>query len=245
MAAKQATMALRGEAPAMMDRRQRILAVAAQRFAASGFESTTVRQIADDVSILSGSLYHHFATKEDMLHAIVREPAEQLGARARRIASLPGSAEARVVTMIRAELAALTRDHEVHAILHNERKFFRRNPDFAYVMMAKKDAYMAWESILRDGIGEGLFDSGIDLYLTIATVIRMLNTGADWFVHEEDSVLGTMGSQDFDRLERFYIAFVLRAIRTAARVGAAVPAALDWDCESRPVQTGTSREVIR
>ena len=52
------------QVPAMADRRERILAAAAMRFAEFGFGATTVRQIADDVDILSGSLYHHFATKE-------------------------------------------------------------------------------------------------------------------------------------------------------------------------------------
>lgn len=211
----------------MADRRQRILAVAAKRFAETGFEQTTVRQIADDVEILSGSLYHHFATKEDMLHEIVRGPIERHGARATRIAALPGSAEARLVTLIRADLAALTRDHEAHAILYNERMFFRRNPDFAYVLDAKKAAYRAWQTILQDGIATGEFAADIDVYLTISTVIRMLNTGADWFVHEDGHVLDLAGGRDFERLAGFHLAFVLRAVRAVTRAGAPVPASLE------------------
>ena len=220
-------VARRAEPLAMADRRQRILAVAARRFASAGYEQTTVRQIADDVEILSGSLYHHFATKEDMLHEIVRGVAERHGARATRIAGLPGSAEARLVTLIRADLAALTQDHEAHAILYNERMFFRRNPDFAYVIEAKKQAYHAWETILQDGIAEGRFAADCDPYLTISTVIRMLNTGADWFVNEDGAVLDSMGAYDFERLAQFHLGFVLGAIRAGGAAGAAIPAGLE------------------
>src|SRR5579864_8918239 len=59
-------------------RRLAILEAARRRFAEFGFEATTVRQIADDVNILSGSLYHHFATKDDMLHEIVRDAVLQM-----------------------------------------------------------------------------------------------------------------------------------------------------------------------
>src|SRR5258708_28799303 len=41
-----------------------ILAVAAGLFARNGVAAPTVREIADEVGILSGSLYHHFDSKE-------------------------------------------------------------------------------------------------------------------------------------------------------------------------------------
>src|SRR5579862_6847505 len=64
--------------PPPSDRRTTILEAATRRFAEYGFESTTVRQIGDDVNILSGSLYHHFATKDEMLHQIVRDAVQQM-----------------------------------------------------------------------------------------------------------------------------------------------------------------------
>jgi len=53
--------------------RERILAAAARLFCARGYQATTVRDIAREVGILSGSLFHHFASKEQMLVEMVRE----------------------------------------------------------------------------------------------------------------------------------------------------------------------------
>ncbi|MBK8731220.1 MAG: TetR/AcrR family transcriptional regulator [Tetrasphaera sp.] len=53
------------------DRRSEILDSAAELFARKGIAGTTVREIADEVGMLSGSLYHHFASKDEMVQAIL------------------------------------------------------------------------------------------------------------------------------------------------------------------------------
>ena len=42
-------------------------------FAERGLRSTTVRDIADSAGILSGSLYHHFKSKEQMAEEVLRD----------------------------------------------------------------------------------------------------------------------------------------------------------------------------
>lgn len=208
------------------DRRDVILAAAARRFAEFGFEATTVRQIADDVNILSGSLYHHFATKEEMLDSIVRQAALDQRERAVRIAAMDIDAERKFVTLIAEELAALADRIEAYAIIFNERKFFRRSPDFAYLMKARKEAFEAWRSVLEQGVHEGLFHAGMDSFLTISTIMRMLNSGADWYRHEDGSPIDSMAEYSLEALTGFYAAFVLRSVRSAARADEPVPAAV-------------------
>jgi TetR/AcrR family transcriptional regulator, cholesterol catabolism regulator len=53
--------------------REKILGTAAQLIRQKGYRATTVRDIAEGVGILSGSLFHHFASKEEMLLEIMRE----------------------------------------------------------------------------------------------------------------------------------------------------------------------------
>jgi AcrR family transcriptional regulator len=54
-------------------RRQEILRAAAGLFRRQGFERTSVRQIAAELGIKSGSLFYHFATKEELLVAVMEE----------------------------------------------------------------------------------------------------------------------------------------------------------------------------
>lgn len=203
----------------MVDRRELILAAATRRFAEFGFEATTVRQIADDVNLLSGSLYHHFATKEEILEEIVRDAVLTMRHDAERIAALPLDAEQRFVALLTRELDRLTSNQAVYAIAFNERKFFRRSDYFNYLTKAKKASYDAWRKILSDGVKEGLFQPELDIYLTISTVIRMLNAGADWYKNEDGSSIDAIADYSLDALLEFYLGFVLRAIRAPHRAG--------------------------
>ncbi len=206
-----------------IDRRELILAAATRRFAEYGFEATTVRQIADDVNILSGSLYHHFATKEEILEEIVRDAVLASRDDAQHIAALPLDAEQRFVALLVIELNRLTASQEVYAIVFNERKFFRRSAYFAYIAKAKKASYDAWAAILMDGVKDGLFQPELDIYLTISTVIRMLNAGADWYKNEDGSEIDAIANYSLEKLLDFYLGYVLRAIRTPARAGEPIP----------------------
>lgn len=208
------------------DRRQVILDAAARRFAEFGFEATTVRQIADDVNILSGSLYHHFATKEEMLAEVVRGAVLDQRERALRIAGSSHDAETKFVTLIREELTALAERIEAYAIIFNERKFFRRSPDFLDLMKARKESFEAWRNVLEQGVREGLFHAGIDSYLTISTIMRMLNSGADWYRHEDGSPLDAMADYSLEALTEFYTGFVLRSVRSAERAAEPIPSSV-------------------
>jgi AcrR family transcriptional regulator len=63
------------------DRKQQILAAAADLFAAEGFDQVSVGQIAASVDITPGALYRHYAGKEDLLAAVLADDgARMLGA---------------------------------------------------------------------------------------------------------------------------------------------------------------------
>ncbi|GAA5164523.1 TetR/AcrR family transcriptional regulator [Pseudonocardia eucalypti] len=51
--------------------REQILACASRLFYQRGFGETSIRDIAEAVGISSSTLYHHFANKQEVLHAIV------------------------------------------------------------------------------------------------------------------------------------------------------------------------------
>lgn len=53
--------------------RGRLLQAAAHLFSSKGFERTTVRDLAAAVGIQSGSIFHHFKSKDDILRAVMEE----------------------------------------------------------------------------------------------------------------------------------------------------------------------------
>src|SRR5216684_1668811 len=55
------------------NRRVRLLDAAAKLFSERGFHGTSMRDIAKAVDMLSGSIYYHFDSKDEMLLAVYEE----------------------------------------------------------------------------------------------------------------------------------------------------------------------------
>jgi TetR/AcrR family transcriptional regulator, cholesterol catabolism regulator len=70
-------------APRADNRLPQILDAAARLFRAQGFQGTSVRDIVRAVDMLPGSLYYHFATKEDLLAEVYAEGVRRISARVR------------------------------------------------------------------------------------------------------------------------------------------------------------------
>jgi AcrR family transcriptional regulator len=69
--------------PRSDNRLPQILDAAARLFRTLGFQGTSVREIVRAVDMLPGSLYYHFATKEDLLAAVYAEGVRRILARVR------------------------------------------------------------------------------------------------------------------------------------------------------------------
>ncbi|MCP5368926.1 MAG: TetR/AcrR family transcriptional regulator [Hyphomicrobiales bacterium] len=61
-------------------RRRQILEVAAARFRSHGYGAASMRDIAGQVGILAGSLYHHFPSKDDLFTAVYEEGVRRITA---------------------------------------------------------------------------------------------------------------------------------------------------------------------
>ncbi|WP_226661033.1 TetR/AcrR family transcriptional regulator [Microbulbifer aggregans] len=87
--------------------RGRLIIAAARLFQQRGFARATVRDIAAEVGILSGSIFHHVKSKEDLLCEVMLEVTRF--ARSRMAASVAGQHEARgrLLACIRCELEAI------------------------------------------------------------------------------------------------------------------------------------------
>jgi AcrR family transcriptional regulator len=73
--------------------RERILAVAKEAFTRSG-ASTSLDDIAKQAGVGPGTLYRHFPTREELLHAVYRSELEKLAAAERKFAQIMPPIEA-------------------------------------------------------------------------------------------------------------------------------------------------------
>src|SRR3954471_15219690 len=109
-------------------RRDELLQIAATLFAERGFRNTTVRDIADAAGILSGSLYHHFDSKESMVDEILRDFLDALFASYRAIVAQQLGPRATLEAIVVASFEALDEHHAAVAIYQNEARRLAEQP---------------------------------------------------------------------------------------------------------------------
>jgi TetR/AcrR family transcriptional regulator, cholesterol catabolism regulator len=170
----------RGSPPVDPTGRQVILEAAAELFASRGYAGTSIRDIAEAVSMKTASLYYHFPSKEDLFleaHAAgiqivtdavraaiahIEDPWDQLEEAAATHAAFRLSRSARVRAIIVPEDSAELRKVRARMLEH-------RN---------------AYEQIFRDIIGELELYGGVDRRILRLQILGSLNWMRFW--HRSD-----------------------------------------------------------
>jgi len=87
--------------------RGKLLQTAAHLFRNKGFERTTVRDLASAVGIQSGSIFHHFKSKDEILRAVMEETIHYNTAMMRASLEEANTVRERVLALIRCELQSI------------------------------------------------------------------------------------------------------------------------------------------
>jgi AcrR family transcriptional regulator len=162
-------------------RREELLAIAASLFATKGYRNTTVRDIADAAGILSGSLYHHFDSKESMVDEILKTFQDELFGRYDEILASEADARSRFEEAVRASVEAIDEHpHEV-AIFQNEADHLSQTERFAYLAERKNQSREVWMTLLRDGVSEGQLRDDLDLDLVYRFVRDTVWVAVRWY----------------------------------------------------------------
>jgi AcrR family transcriptional regulator len=137
--------------------RQRILNAAAHLFRQRGFHATTTRAISEIVGILSGSLFHYFRGKDQMLFEVMHQAAGELCEKAEATVAAIAAPRARLRALIRLQLECLIGDEtrDFYAVMITE----WRELDAAAkpALTARRKQYAAiWHRVLDDCARAGL-----------------------------------------------------------------------------------------
>jgi len=160
--------------------RESILSTAARLFHEKGYQATTVRDIATAVGIQPGSLFHHFASKEQLLVEMLREASIALCVGADAAVAQESAPDRKLAALVRYELNCLVGDRTryLFAVLISE----WRDVPIAVRPEIKRLGqryYAVWESVLEECAARGLLR--LDVFATLK-VLHGVDRGAMlWF----------------------------------------------------------------
>jgi AcrR family transcriptional regulator len=169
--------------------------IAAKLFLERGYDSTSMQEIADEMGILKGSVYHYVRTKEDLLWMIV-EP---------RFSELVDNAGAIFEQHDRPVLERVGLALEAHAhsyAAHYPYMFVTIREDGRTISPKRRkhfeglqqDYYQLWKAALSEGVDSGELRSDLDTSTVVHGIFGMLNWMFRWFRPD-----GPMTAEDVGR----------------------------------------------
>jgi AcrR family transcriptional regulator len=163
------------------DRRQaEVVLEAARVFAARGYDQTSVPQLAEELGLAAGSLYHYFGGKEQLLIAICHEIMDPLLARAAALDAqdLAPADHLRALVRIWVDHVVEHRDHML--VFQQERHVIDHGGQWRQVRADRKRFETLVDTTLAavQHAGTARFT---DRRLALSALLGMVNHTAQWY----------------------------------------------------------------
>ena len=182
---RKATKIEKAESP-----RDQILSAAAKLFRDRGFAAATLRQIAAAANMQAGSIYYHFASKEEILDAVLDVGLARIFEAVRQAVAECGSkagAEDRILAAMSAHLRTLLSRSEFTSV--NIRVYGQLPEQIRQRHQPKRRRYgLFWDDLFKQAIEAGAFRSDIKVRPLRQFVLGALNWTVEWFDPERHSV---------------------------------------------------------
>ncbi|MFI6767484.1 TetR/AcrR family transcriptional regulator [Streptomyces sp. NPDC050355] len=164
------------------ERRRELLAAAAEVFAVQGYDATTVRQIADAVGMLAGSLYYHFDSKEAMLDEILSTFLDELWDGYDAVLAARLGPRETIEALVTESFREIDRHRAAVAIYQKEAKHLAaQQRRFGYLADSRQKFEKAWLGTLERGVADGVFRADLDIRLTYRFVRDTVWVAASWY----------------------------------------------------------------
>ncbi|WP_326820720.1 TetR/AcrR family transcriptional regulator [Streptosporangium sp. NBC_01756] len=165
------------------ERRDHLVRLAAELFARKGFQATTVREIAEEAGILSGSLYHHFDSKESIVDEVLTTFLDDLVGRYRVALEQQGEPVAILSEMVRIGFGTLEPHRAAITVMQNDWNYLRSLPGgrFDYLVKAEDEVERMWVEQIRLGQAAGQVRADVDPKLTYRMIRDTIWVTVRWF----------------------------------------------------------------
>lgn len=159
--------------------RGKLLQTAAHLFRSKGYERTTVRDLASAVGIQSGSIFHHFKSKDQILRSVMEETIRYNTALMEASLHEAGTLRERILALIRCELQSIMGGTgEAMAVLVYEwRSLSTESQQF---ILGLRDTYeQLWLEVLGEAKAAGYFKA--DPFILRRFLTGALSWTTTWF----------------------------------------------------------------
>jgi TetR/AcrR family transcriptional regulator, cholesterol catabolism regulator len=167
------------------ERRAHLVRLAADLFSQKGFQATTVRNIAEEAGILSGSLYHHFDSKESIVDEILTGFLTDITTTYRSVVAEGRNPRSTLMELVRVAFGSLEPHRAAVTVLQNDWNHLRGMERFAYLDTTEAEIEELWAQTITAGQRQGMFRADIEPALTYRMIRDSVWATVRWFRPDE------------------------------------------------------------
>jgi AcrR family transcriptional regulator len=154
------------------ERRQEVIAKAAEAIAQRGFHATSVPDLVEATGLTSGGLYHYIGSKDELLGAICEDLMAPL---LDEVRTIDGPPEERLREFVRVWLRHVERHRHHVLVFQQERNVLEQGPQWRRVRQQRKQ----FEGLLAQLLADPSFRFA-DRDLALLALLGMVNHTALW-----------------------------------------------------------------
>ncbi len=168
----------------MSERRAELTREAARLFAERGYHGTSIGDLADALGVQKASLYHHFASKQDLLYATMQEGARAFHEALDTVLEAP--APDRIRLAMRAHLRVVADQLDVATVFVREWRYLEgeRRDEIRGERRRYEERFRA---LFREGRELGHLRTDLDDAAAALLVLSALNWAYTWLVPGRDT----------------------------------------------------------
>ena len=140
-----------------------------------------MRDIADAAGILSGSLYHHFDSKESMVDELMRTFQAELFAAYDEILASSDDARTKLERAVRLSFDTIERRGAEVAIFQNDATYLGSFERFGYLAERNEQSRNVWMTLLHEGVDTGALRKDLDVTLTYRFIRDTVWVAVRWY----------------------------------------------------------------
>lgn len=158
-------------------RRAEVIQAAARIFREVGYAEATIKQVAAEVGVLKGSLYHYVASKEELLYEVIRSARDAADRATDEAVAVEGGAAVRLRALIVHRISAAVTAGDPAALLERDGRFLAETHRRLFRDEQRADLERV-AAIIRTGQRSGELRSDLDATIAAGATLALVRAHA-------------------------------------------------------------------
>jgi len=182
-----------------------IITVASKLFVEKGFEKTTMEDIANELGIHKGSLYHHIKSKASIFYDVLRLSLDEPARRLEKVVNRNIEPEKKFRKLISVHFENIQKSSLEYQVLLNERRHMLSQMQEKIIRKKMKSYENTFIKVLGEGVKKKVFRSDLNLRVIVDGIIGVGNATYKWFSFD--------GPLSIDEIARMYTELFLNGTK--------------------------------